>query len=308
MRVAAETGTHVRWVAELVRGLGHEMLVANARQVRLVFAGHRKNDQLDAEKLARLARVDPQLLNPVSLRSRQAHADRALVMARDNLIAVRTKLINSVKGTLKSFGKRVRSGDANAFHRRATEVVPEELVPAIDPVLETIEHLTLQIRRYDKLIDAKCKQYPVTTKLMQINGVGPITSLTFALTLGDPNRFARSRDVGAYLGLVPKERQTGGNDPELGISKAGDANMRRLLVQCAHYMLGPFGKDSDLRRFGERIMARGGKTQPRGKKRTSPKKRAAVAVARKLAVVMHRLWTTDADYEPLHASETAKAA
>ena len=302
--VAIETGAHTRWVAALLAELGHRVLVANARDLRLIYGGRRKNDRLDAEKLARAARLDPKLLNPVTLRGQRAQADKAILQGRSQLIEARTKLIGCVRGMLKSWGLRVKSGDANAFHKRAPEAVPEELRPALDPVVETIEELSRQIKLYDELLDSKLDEYEESAALTQIKGVGPVTALAFLLTLETPGRFRRSRDVGPFLGLVPKEHQSGKKDPELGISKAGDPYLRQLLVQCAHYILGPFGQDCDLRRFGQRLIDRSGKTPRRGKKRTSPKKRAAVAVARKLAVLMHRLWCTGEVYEPLGYGKT----
>jgi len=307
-RIAIETGAHARWVAELLRAAGHDVLVANAREVRLVFSGRRKNDKLDAEALARLLRFDPMLLRPVTLRSAEAHAARAVIMVRHQVVEARTKLINCIRGTLKSFGIRVRSGDANGFHKRAREVVTPALAPALLPTLETVEHLTDQIHAYDKQIENRAKDDPVSRRLMQVSGVGPLTSLSYVLTIEDPHRFRRSREVGPFLGLVPRQWQSGDRDPELGISKAGDPFLRQLLVQCAHYILGPFGKDCELRRFGQRIIERSGQTPSRGKKRTSPKKRAAVAVARKLAVLLHRLWVSDEDYQPLGYGSRAQLA
>jgi len=129
--------------------------------------------------------------------------------------------------------------------------------------------------------------------MRQIVGIGPITALTFRLTIGDPERFADSRDVGAYLGLVPKRDQSGKLDKQMGISKAGDAYLRRLLVSAAQYVLGPFGKDCDLRKHGLELEGRGGR---------GAKKKAVVATARKLAVLMHALWKKDADYKPHRAA------
>jgi transposase len=127
--------------------------------------------------------------------------------------------------------------------------------------------------------------------LRQVEGVGPLTALTFVLTLEDPYRFEKSRSVGAYLGLVPASDKSGDRDPQRRISKEGDEMLRKLLVGSAHYILGPFGGDSDLRRHGEKIASRGAK---------NAKKRAAVAVARKLAVLLHRLWVTGEVYDPLY--------
>lgn len=302
--VVLETGTHARWVSKEIESLGHAVIVANARDVRLVYGGRRKNDQLDAEALARLGRVDPSLLNPVTLRSQKAHADLAIIKARAQLVKLRTELINHVRGTCKAAGYRPPTCSADAFHRRVTLFLPKDLKPALLPLITTLEHLTMQIREYDKEIARKIEQYSEVKPLLSVVGVGPITALAFVLTLEDPSRFARSRDVGPFVGLVPKEWQSGGSNPELGITKAGNPYLRKLLVQCAHYILGVFGPDSELRRFGERVIARAGTTPRRGKKRTSPKKRAAVAVARKLAVLLHRLWVTGEDWKPFYNAAT----
>jgi transposase len=183
---------------------------------------------------------------------------------------------------------------ARSFHNKAAEHIPEALWPALGPILETIGSLTERIREYDRQLETICQEhyYPETELLRQVEGVGVLTALTFVLTLEDPHRFAKSRTVGAYLGLVPARDQSGDRDPQKHISKEGDEMLRKLLVGSAHYVLGPFAKeDSDLRRHGEKIARRGGK---------NAKKRAAVAVARKLAVLLHRLWVTGEVYDPLY--------
>ena len=178
-----------------------------------------------------------------------------------------------------------------SFHNKAPEHIPEALLPALGPLLETIGSLTRRIREYDRRLETISKEtYPETGLLRQVEGVGPLTALTFVLTVEDPHRFERSRSVGAYLGLVPAMDQSGDRDPQKRISKEGDEMLRKLLVSCAHYVLGPFGSDSDLRRHGEKIASRGGK---------NAKKRAVVAVARKLAVLLHSLWISAEVYEPL---------
>jgi transposase len=169
--------------------------------------------------------------------------------------------------------------------------VPAAVAPALVPLLDTIAELTARIRSYDHAVEhLAAASYPVTAVLRQVSGVGPLTSLAFVLTLEEPTRFRNGRAVGAYLGLCPRRRQSASWEPQLRITKAGDAFVRRLLVGSAQYILGPFGPDSDLRRYGLRICARGGKTA---------KKRAVVAVARKLAALLYALWRTGAAYEPL---------
>lgn len=290
-RVALEVGTHSRWVSKLLRELGHEVIVANARQVRLIHQGQRKNDKLDAEKLARLARVDVKLLSPVQHRSERAHSELMVLRSRDQLVKARVELINHVRGVSKAFGIRVPKCSSAGFAGRARQTeMPQALHCALEPMLQALEALNSQIKAYEAMIEKAAECSTEAQPLMTIHGVGAMTAMAFVLTLEEPSRFANSRNVGAYLGLVPKQWQTGQSDPELRISKAGDGFVRKLLVNCAQRMLGPFGQDSDLRRQGLRLMQRGGQ---------SAKKKAVIAVARKLAVVMHRLWSTGEVYRPL---------
>ena len=291
MTVVIEVGTHSRWVQRELAAMGHQVLVANARQVRLIYAGNRKNDRVDAEKLARLGRMDPKLLCPIEHRGTEAHSQLTVLRSRDRLVKARTELINYVRGVLKSFGLRVVKCESSTFARKAEPVVPDALAPALTPVLETLEQLNTQIRGYESQIAEMAEDSTEAQAILSIHGVGALTAMAFILSLERTERFACSRDVGPFLGLVPKERQTGASAPELRITKAGDSFVRKLLVNCAQYILGPHGKDSALRRYGERLKARGGKNM---------KKKAVIAVARKLAVLMHRLWQTGEVYEPLH--------
>ena len=288
-RVAMEVGTHSPWLSRTVRAAGHETIVANAHQVRLVYGARRKNDRIDAEKLARLARFDVQLLKPVQHRSARAHADLARLKARDALVRARTKLVLHVRGIVKATGSRLPSGSVDAFHQRARAHLPSELVPALTPVLDTLEHLTTTIKGIEKeLATLAERDYPETRLLQQVPGVGPLTSLAFILTIEDPARFEKSREVGPYLGLTPGQRQSGDRDVTTGITKQGDAYLRRLLVQCAQHILHK-GPDSDLKRAGVRLKERGAHAN-----------KAVTAIARKLAVLLHHLWITGEVYEPLH--------
>ncbi len=291
LRIALETGTHSPWVSRLLEDCGHQVLVANARKVRLIYANKQKTDEVDAENLARLARLDPRLLYPLKHRGEDSQAHLAIIRSRQALVGSRTQLVNHVRGAVKSFGGRLPKCPARTFHKRAPEHVPEALRPALEPILEQIASLTERIRRYDRQLETVSEEhYPETRLLRQVEGIGPLTALTFLLTLEDPYRFEKSRSVGAYLGLVPATDRSGDRDPQKRISKEGDEMLRKLLVGSAHYVLGPFGSDSDLRRHGEKIAARGGK---------NAKKRAAVAVARKLCVLLHSLWVTGEVYDPL---------
>jgi transposase len=299
MKIAIEVGTHSTWISRLLEECGHEVLIANPRKTRLIYGDKRKTDKLDAQKLARLARVDPELLYPIEHRGKDSQTHLALIHSRDALIRSRTQLINHIRGTVKSFGARLPKCSAESFHKKVAGQLPHELAEALEDVVATIASLTEKIRGYDRRIEQLCKEsYPQETKLLrQVPGVGALTSLTFVLTLEDPRRFEKSRSVGAYLGLVPGKDQSGESDPGKRISGEGDEMLRRLLVGSAHYILGPFAPDSDLRGHGQKIASRGG----------NAKKRAVVAVARKLAVVLHRLWVTGECYEPLHNARLSGA-
>ena len=297
-RVVIEVGTHSAWVREVVVSCGHEVLVANPRLMDGMKRGKRKNDRIDARKLARLGRVDPQSLFPMKHRSREVRQDLVVLRARDALVSVRTQLINTTRGLVKSMGARLPKCSSPSFPKKVEEALPAEIRETLLPLLRLAEELSDRIKVYDERIEKLGREkYEHTELLRQVKGVGPLTSLAYVLTVENPDRFAKSRDVGAYLGLVPKQEDSGDSQPQLGINKAGDMMLRRLLVGSAHYILGPFGPDTDLRRYGLRLCERGGK---------NAKKRAAVAVARKLAVLLHRLWVSGEVYEPLrHGTPTA---
>jgi transposase len=298
-RVVLEVGSHSPWVSRLVGELGHEALVANPRRLAVIYANESKNDSVDAEALARVGRLDAKLLRPVRHRSAASQADRTLLRSRTVLVRSRTALVAHVRSSVKSIGARLPGGSAATFGRRMQREIPAELGDALSPVLTVIQALTERIRAFDRAIQKRCQtSHPETRQLTQVAGVGDLTALAFVLCLEDPRRFPKSRVVGAYLGLRPRQRQSGARDPELGITKAGDVELRRLLVGSAHYILGPFGPDSDLRRFGLRLVTRGG---------AGAKQRAVVAVARKLAVLLHRLWITGEVYEPLRQTHAAVA-
>jgi transposase len=290
-RVIFEVGTHSPWVQEVISGCGHEVLVANPRLMEGSKRRKRKNDRIDANKLARLGRIDPQSLHPMRHRSKEVRQDLLVLRARDALVAARTELINATRGLVKSMGARLPKCSSPSFAQKVEEAVPVEIREALLPLVRMAAALSADIKEYDKKIEELGREkYEHTSLLRQVKGVGPITALAYVLTLENPERFVKSRDVGPYLGLVPKQEDSGESQPQLGISKTGDTMVRKLLVGSAQYILGRFGPDTDLRRYGLRLCERGGK---------NAKKRAAVAVARKLAVLLHCLWVTGEVYEPL---------
>jgi transposase len=299
-RVALETGAHSPWVSRLLTQLGHEVIVAHARNVRLIGESSRKDDRLDARMLARLARLDPRLLSPVRHRSAKAQIDLTVIRARAALVGARTALVNAARGLAKSYGERLRKCGTQQVNPDLAAGLSPELGAALEPLLAEVASLNQRIADYDRRIEQiATKEHPEVALLKQVKGVGTLIALTYVLTVDDPHRFRRSRDVGCYLGLRPGRRNSGKSEPQLHISKEGDRYLRTLLVQGAHYILGPFGQDSDLRRWGLKLAERGGK---------NAKKRAVVAVARKLAVLLHKLWVSGEVYEPLRNSHHVVSA
>jgi transposase len=296
-RIVIEASGQSQWICRCLEGLGHEVIVANPRQVLLISKSSRKTDRNDAELLARLGRMDPELLCPVVTRSEESSTVRALLRARSQLVTTRTRLVNLVRCETKVTGSRIPTCSAESFHRQARPHLPDALRSALEPVLDVLAELQLRVRAYDKEIDKlSAEEYPVTQVLRQVAGVGPLVALTYVVTIDNPRRFSRSRTLGSFLGLAPRSFQSGERNPQLRISKAGDSEMRRLLVGAASYVLRKASPECDLKRYGTRI-ARGGSKRDRD--------RARVAVARKLAVLLHRLWLTGQVYDPDYAATLA---
>ena len=300
LRMVLEAGTHSPWVSRLLEDLGHDVLVATPRKLRLIYQNDSKSDRVDAEYLARVGRLDPSLLAPLRHRLARTQEDLALLRSRNSLVRARTRLITHARGAVKSVGDRLPSSDADAFAKKAESHIPEKLRPALLPVLAAIDQLTHEIKALDELIEKTARErYPETTLLTQVPGVGTLTAQCFILTIEDPTRFPKARAVASYVGLRPRQADSGSLSPQLRITKAGDEHLRWLLVAAAHYILGPFGPDTDLRRWGLALAEKGGK---------SAKKRAVVAVARKLAVLLLRLWQTGEVYEPLRNAKRREAS
>jgi transposase len=287
-RIALEAGAQSAWISRELKRFGHEVIVGNARELKWITSSDNKTDSVDARKLALLARADVHLLAPVEHRTAEQQAELAVIRARDAIIRARTLLINSARGVAKGFGLRLPKSITATFGQRALADLPDTLRTALGGLLDQIDALSRQICSSDQQIGELAQRHPEVERLTSIPGVGKLTAVTFVLTLGRPERFAHSRDVAGFLGLRPKQRQSGARDPELGISKSGDPYLRKLFVQCAHHVLGHWGPDSALRRWGL------AKTDG-GKKATL---RAIIAVARKLSVLLHHLWVTGEFYKP----------
>ena len=253
LRIVLEAGTHSPWVSRLLAELGHEVIVANPRKLRLIYQNDSKSDRVDAEYLARVGRLDPALLAPLTHRGAETQADLALLRSRNVLVRARTRLISHARGTTKSLGARLPACSTESFVAKAGACVPDELRPALAPVLVVIAGLCDEIRALDERIEEMARQrYPETALLTQVPGVGTLTATVYVLTLENPQRFPRSRSVGSYLGLRPRQRDSGSLQPQLRITKAGDEHLRWLLVGAAHYILGPFGPDYRSAALGSR--------------------------------------------------------
>lgn len=290
--IAMEAGSHSPWISHFLKSKGFNVVVGNARKLRCIWQSDSKDDDKDAEMLARICRFDRKLFYPIEHRSPTAQSHLSIIKARDALTKSRTDLVNTVRGLAKTSGYKLPTCSTPSFPAKVAPEIPEELRPALNPLLDTISSLSATIKLYDKCIKAlSASHYKETTILQQVVGVGPITALSFILTLEDANRFSSCRAVGPFLGLVPKRDQSGTIDKPLSITKAGNVYLRKLLVGAANYILGPFGPDCELRRYGLRIASRGGKVA---------KRKAKVAVARKLAILLLSLWKENGQYDPFY--------
>lgn len=290
-KVVLEAGSQSPWMSRVLRAAGYDVQVADPRRVQLISQDARKSDRRDTVMLMRMGAAIPEVLGNIHHRGELAQAHLSILRARDLLVRMRTMAVQQVRGLCKAFGVRLPRTDTSTFAKRVVEQIPDVLHAAVLPILQVISELTERVRAFEKALAKVAEEhYPEVERLQQVNGVGPVISVGYVLSIEDPKRFARSRSIGSWLGLCPRSKASGDSNPQLRISKCGDARLRRLLVQGAQQLLGPFGADCDLRRYGLHLAARGGK---------AAKKRAVVAVARKLAILLHRLWVSGADYEPL---------
>lgn len=307
-RFVMEVGTHSPWISALLRELGCEVIVGNARKLKAISEHERKCDELDARTLAKIGRMDVDLLYPVNHVSLDALKDRLIISSRENLVNDRKRSIQSVRGSVKALGLRIEPSSAESFPKRARIDLADdpEVLSSLEPTLKCIETMNQSIAELDeKLKQLSAEKYPATEILRQVDGVGPITAIAFVLAIEDPSRIDGTRNIGAYFGLTPGRDQSGDSDPQKGITKTGNNYIRKLLTQCAQHIMGVYGPESDLRNYGMRRAAKGGGTKKAAK---GAKKKAITAVARKLAVLLLSLWKSGATYEPLRNSATEAAA
>lgn len=291
--VVFETGGRAAWMKRVFTKLGMRCVVADARKLSAISTSPTKTDRNDARVLARLGMADDlmgaggpeaeRLLHDTYVRPPELQRIYERLRVRDQLVTRRGDFIRQVRSIVKGTGSTLRGGAADAFHRRREEV-GEDVRDVVDPLFDVVGSCTEAIDRIDARLTDIARGIPAVVRLLGVSGVGPITSLAFYAVIADPTRFSNIRDVGAYLGMVVRRDQSGKLDPALGISKCGNGFMRRLLVQCAAYILGPFGKDCALRTWGLKYISEKGDRS---------KKKARVAVARKLAVQLASIWKNE---------------
>lgn len=291
MKIVLESGTHASWLAKVLEDCGHEVIVAHARRIQLIAENHRKTDEIDAELLARLLRADLDLLTESYVRGEEAERVRTALKARKHLVECRTKLSNAIRGLVRKTGHRLKSCQVRKLPETLGNAeLPKLLKQTLAPLAFTIHALNGWIAKLDRQLEEMAEEFEIVEVFTDIFGVGAQTALAYAATIEDPFRFRRSKQVGAYFGLAPSVRNSGNEDSDDNntgrITKSGDGLVRSLLVQSAHIMLQKGRPDSELRQFGKRI------------ERKKGKKKAVVALARKLSVVMHTLWVTGREYDP----------
>jgi len=298
LRIALECGTHSPWMSRLLKQLGHQVIVANARKIPTITESESKNDHRDAEQLALMAAFNPKLLSPLEHRSLARQQDLNLIQARAILVKARTMIVNALRGLVKSAGGRLPACSTESLPERAAGAVPPALTAVAGPLIEQIARLNVQIAAMDQEIEKLAIKYPEIGILRSVPGIGPVVASAYVLTLDRPDAVPSSRSAGAFLGLRPGQSQSGDSDPQRRITRTGNTYLRCLLVQSAQYILGRFGPDSALRRWGLKLAASGGKRA---------KKRAIVAVARKLAVILHSMWRSGQRFERFPQPAQAQA-
>ena len=293
--IVFETGTHCRWMDRLFKEMGFKTIVGNPGKIPSITKSNTKNDRNDARELARLAIADPAMLHPVFLRDEVYQQMLRFHHARNMLISQRTQTINQIRGFAKSMGHRIECSSTEKFHELSKADWPRELEECAWPLIGVLKTVNLKIKAYDRLIERLAERpefKPMVERVREVYGVGIIGSTVFVAAIGGrPDRFGHARDVGPYLGMTPKQDQSGDDDKQLHITHAGADIVRATLVECAGVVMMSNAKDTDLKLKGLRIAMHGGGIA---------KKKAKVAVARALAVTMLALLKDpEREYVPL---------
>ena len=286
LRVVLETGPLSAFLYHGLIERGLPAICVCARHAKGVLSTRvNKSDPHDAEGLAQLARTG--WFKAVRIKQEATHIDRAHLKIREQLITSRQAMANQLRGLLKLFGLRLgKVTTPGKRHERLEALFAQrpELTAVMQPLIEAIEALEAQIRRSARLLAASAEADPVAARLMSVPGVGPFVALTYKSSIEDPGRFANGEDVGAYAGLVPRRNQSGERDHKGRITKAGDAMLRSALYEAANNLLARVKRPCALQAWGKKLAE------------TKGPKRARVAVARKLAVLLHRLWLSQTEF------------
>jgi transposase len=286
-RIGMETGPLAVWLWNGLKERGLPVHVIDARHAKAgLTLQASKTDRNDARGLAQIMRTG--WFKEVQVKSTAAHLLRALLASRGMLVATRCALENQIRGLLKTFGLVLGKAGRRRFEVRLRELLAAEprLGRLVTPLLEVRRSLVEQIQTYDRCLVAIARRHAVVRRLMSVPGVGAVTAVAFVAAIDDPSRFRRSRHVGAYFGLVPRRYQSGEVDRPGRISKAGDQLVRTLLYEAANALLTRSRQPSALKAWAEAIAARSGR------------KKAKVALARRLAVMLHRLWRDGTAFVP----------
>ena len=282
-RVVLEAGPHSLWISELLIELGHEPIVCHARRIRLIAESRNKNDRVDAQTLVRLSLSDLQLLRPIELRSRRTLDERSIVRTRAAMVETHKRLRTMLRGMVKPFGVRLPAGKVRALVAASTANLPTHAKTGVESLLKILAVVADEIRSLDQHVESLVESHPATRRLQTIPGVGPLVAIAFVHAIEDPARFG-ANDVGPFLGLTPSNRSSAGKKLAAKESgRPGDPYVRSLLVQSAWTLMNS-RSESDIARWGRRLVERIG-----------PKK-AAIALARKLATLMHHIWLHDEDF------------
>lgn len=280
--IGMETGTHCRWISVLATECGCKAYIGNAHKLRSIFGNTHKNDMRDAEEIANLLHENKRHFHPVMLRD-QEHQDLVqLVKMREVAMTDRTRSINAIRGMAKANGARIADCDADSFHRQLKLVLmtlPDNLIRLFRPQIELLKAINATIKAYGKLIDRYRKQHfkEECALLETIPGIGPINSTSFVAFAGDVKRFRHACDVGPYFGLTAGRDQSSDKDEPKKITKEGNKFVRHLLVNAANNIMKASAANTELKQFALRVWGERGKIA---------KRKAKVALARKLAVTM----------------------
>lgn len=286
VRIGLETGATSTWLWTELNKIGLPVICIDARHAKAVLKMQiNKSDRNDAAGIARIMQCG--WYKEVSVKGLDSHATKALLVSRALLVKIKRDIENQIRGLLKNLGLVIGRAKANVFAARAAQLAQDrsELSAAVDPLLKAREAVEQQIADLDRKVLRLARNNAQVRRFMTAPGVGPVTALCFLATIDDPARFKRSRSVGAYAGLTTRRYASGEIDWTGRISKCGDKMLRSYLYEAANVLLTRVAKWSALKAWGIRLAKRSGL------------RKAKVAVARKLAVILHRMWIDGTEFK-----------